>query len=357
MVTTKKIKSKSKPKWHWTNRNWDFGAVIVALLGTFLLLVSLLSRPQIVILHHSVVITQGLVAPAIIMGAIVWSIIELFTPPGRTLEDLLIRIIPAFVIGGVVGLLSTYISLRAHRREKHLEEHKENLRSLKGALINGKSHLWPFTNGAEDISLPTKYEISSVLDTGISFIISNLVPVYTEDNVYSVDKVLYKDITNHFPKLFNRLIKTDNNIKENARTIYKELNKISLSIYRNLNKINPDISLMYPNAAPKESSDGISKLRFNEAIDYYQYFVAGDVFLFAIKENEDAWPRGIKYLKQIGLYSVFKNIGDAVNNEMKIEIKEMLELQEKLFSDIDSCINEIEKVLHQTKLKGRCELA
>ena len=100
------------------------------------------------------------------------------------------------LIAGVVGLLSTYISLRAHRREKHLEEHKENLRSLKGALINGKSHLWPFTNGAEDISLPTKYEISSVLDTGISFIISNLVPVYTEDNVYSVDKVLYKDITN-----------------------------------------------------------------------------------------------------------------------------------------------------------------
>ena len=105
MVTTKKIKSKAKvkPKWHWTNRNWDFGAVIVALFGTFLLLVSLLSRPQIVILHHSVVITQGLVAPAIIMGAIVWSIIELFTPPGRTIEDLLIRIVPAFVIGGLIG--------------------------------------------------------------------------------------------------------------------------------------------------------------------------------------------------------------------------------------------------------------
>ena len=101
MVTTKKIKS--KPKWHWTNKNWDFGAVIVALFGTFLLLVSLLSRPQIVILHHTVVITQGVVAPAIIMGAIVWSIVELFTPPGQTIDDLLVRIIPAFVIGGLIG--------------------------------------------------------------------------------------------------------------------------------------------------------------------------------------------------------------------------------------------------------------
>ena len=105
MVTTKKIKSKAKvkPKWHWTNKNWDFGAVIVALFGTFLLLVSLLSRPQIVILHHTVVITQGVVAPAIIMGAIVWSIVELFTPPGKTIEDLLVRIVPAFVIGGLIG--------------------------------------------------------------------------------------------------------------------------------------------------------------------------------------------------------------------------------------------------------------
>ena len=101
MVTTKKIKS--KPKWHWANKSWDFGAVIVALLGTFLLLISLLSRPQIVILHHTVVITQGVVAPAIIMGAIVWSIVELFTSPGKTIEDLLVRIIPAFVIGGLIG--------------------------------------------------------------------------------------------------------------------------------------------------------------------------------------------------------------------------------------------------------------
>ena len=261
------------------------------------------------------------------------------------------------LIAGIVGISSTYISLRAHRREKHLEEHKENLRSLKGALINGKSDLWPFTNGAEDISLSKKYEISSVLDTGINFIMNHLVPIYSDDNMYSVDKVLYKDIKNHFPDLFNRLIKTDKDIKENAKTIYEELNKISLSIYTNLNKVNPDLILMYPNAVPRVISNQTPHLKFNEAIDFYQKFVAGDVFLFTIKEDENSWPIGINYLKQIGLYNIFKNIGDSVNNEMKEEIKIMLELRNKLFVDIDDCVEEIKVILHQTKLKGRCKLA
>ena len=49
------------------NRNWGIGAVIVALFGTFLFLVSLLSKPQFIIENHVVVLTQGIVAPAILM--------------------------------------------------------------------------------------------------------------------------------------------------------------------------------------------------------------------------------------------------------------------------------------------------
>lgn len=84
-------------------RSWSIGAVIVALLGTFLLLVSLLSKPQFDILHHTVVLTQGVIAPAVIMGAVVWAIVEGFTPPGKGVVDLLARIIPAFIVGALVG--------------------------------------------------------------------------------------------------------------------------------------------------------------------------------------------------------------------------------------------------------------
>jgi len=106
MVTTKKVNKKVK---RWNNPNWSIGAVIVALFGTFLLLVSLLSKPQFVVLNHTVVLTQGIVAPAILMGAIVWAIIEFYTPPGKSISDLLARIIPAFVIGAFLGGLLGYM--------------------------------------------------------------------------------------------------------------------------------------------------------------------------------------------------------------------------------------------------------
>ncbi|MEM3193345.1 MAG: hypothetical protein QW292_14910, partial [Candidatus Parvarchaeota archaeon] len=93
----------------WNNPNWSLGAVFAALLGTFLLLVSMLSKPQFVILHHTVVLTQGIVAPAILLGAVVWALVEFFTPPGRSIEDLLVRIIPAFIIGAFLGGLLGYM--------------------------------------------------------------------------------------------------------------------------------------------------------------------------------------------------------------------------------------------------------
>ena len=100
-------KGKVTPKWN--NPNWSLGAVIVALFGTFLLLISLLSKPQFVIMNHTVVLTQGIVAPAVLMGAIVWAIVEFFTPPGKSIEDLLVRIIPAFIIGAFFGGLLGYM--------------------------------------------------------------------------------------------------------------------------------------------------------------------------------------------------------------------------------------------------------
>ncbi len=261
------------------------------------------------------------------------------------------------LIAGIVGISSTYISLRAHRREKHLEEHKDNLKLLRGALLNGKEQIWPFVYGAENLILGKNYPINDVLGTGIDVITNQSVLDLRDDTFYSVDMILYEDIKHHFPELLDKLAKTHKDIKENAKTIYEKLNKISLSIYGKLNKENPDLSLMYPNEVPKTMTDGTSKLTFNLTIDSYQHFIAGTVFLFTIKEDQDEWPTRVNILKQIGLYEVLKNIGNDVNSEMKAEISEMLELRNKLFSDIDNCVGEIEIILHQNKLKGRCKLA
>lgn len=107
MATTRRVRTvrKLNPR----VGSWSLGAIVIALLGTFLLLVSLLSKPQFTILNHTVVLTQGVIAPAIIMGAIVWAIAEALTPPGKGIVDLLERIIPAFLIGSFVGGTLGYI--------------------------------------------------------------------------------------------------------------------------------------------------------------------------------------------------------------------------------------------------------
>ena len=59
MTTTKKVsKSSGNIKKKWDNPNWSLGAVIIGLLGKFLLLVPLLSKHQVEILHQVVVITD-----------------------------------------------------------------------------------------------------------------------------------------------------------------------------------------------------------------------------------------------------------------------------------------------------------
>lgn len=140
MVSTKRVSRKES---YWDRSPWDLGAVIVAMLGTILLLVSFLSRPQIEILHHTVVLTQGIVAPAIVLGAITWALIEYFTPPGVSVTDLLVRIIPAFVVGGFLGgLLGYYYHFGQYVIEPAFAGNPNAVLFLVAALVAGLATTW-----------------------------------------------------------------------------------------------------------------------------------------------------------------------------------------------------------------------
>lgn len=103
MSTTQRAKPKGEKLSKRRVGGMSIGAIIVALFSTFLVAIAMLSKPDIFIYKGIPVITQGIVAPAVIMGVIFWSLIEYFTPPGKNIVDLLSRIIPAFLIGGFVG--------------------------------------------------------------------------------------------------------------------------------------------------------------------------------------------------------------------------------------------------------------
>jgi hypothetical protein len=82
---------------------WGIGELVIGLLATVLLFVGLLAKPTYTILDHVIVFNDGIIAPAIIFGAVIWAVIETFTPPGRGIPDLVWRAFAGFVIGGFIG--------------------------------------------------------------------------------------------------------------------------------------------------------------------------------------------------------------------------------------------------------------
>ena len=87
----------------WRTTNWDLGAVVVAAIASVLWLITMLSRPSFAVIGHTVVVTQGIMAGAILFGAAVWAAIEVFTPPGETVGALLLRSFAGFIAGGLFG--------------------------------------------------------------------------------------------------------------------------------------------------------------------------------------------------------------------------------------------------------------
>ena len=81
----------------------SLGAIIIAALLSILLFVSYVSRPDISVIKGVPVITQGLVVPAILIGVVVWALVEYSTPPGKGIWSLLGRFLVSFIIGGFVG--------------------------------------------------------------------------------------------------------------------------------------------------------------------------------------------------------------------------------------------------------------
>ena len=79
------------------------GEIVIGLFASILLFVGLLAKPTYIILNHVVVFNDGIIAPAIIFGAMTWAIIEAFTPPGRNIIDLIWRAVAGFALGGFIG--------------------------------------------------------------------------------------------------------------------------------------------------------------------------------------------------------------------------------------------------------------
>ena len=69
------------------------------------------------------------------------------------ITSVIFTVIGGLVAGGV-GYFATIVSLREQRKQKHLEEHKNNLNAVSKALDQIWGEVWPFGYGADKLKLP-----------------------------------------------------------------------------------------------------------------------------------------------------------------------------------------------------------
>ncbi len=81
----------------------SFGAILLGIFLSGLLVLVYFSRPDISVIKSIPVITQGILAPAVFVGVLVWGLVEYSTPPGKNALTLLARFFPSFIVGGLAG--------------------------------------------------------------------------------------------------------------------------------------------------------------------------------------------------------------------------------------------------------------
>ena len=102
-------------------RNWSVGSTVIALAAIAVMAWELLSRPEFMFLGHDFQVTQGMLIAGLMMGGLFWMIIEIFTPPGKNVADLLARPFVGFIAGAFIGgfygyefNFGAYVILPAH---------------------------------------------------------------------------------------------------------------------------------------------------------------------------------------------------------------------------------------------------
>ena len=270
------------------------------------------------------------------------------------ITSVVFTVIGGLVAGGV-GYFATIVSLREQRKQRHLEDHKNNLSAVSKAIDQISSEVWPFVYGAENLKLPKSPFGNEKRVQNIQIksepIAMELTDPYSSDNriiQVGINRILYDDIQVHFPELHKSLEKTELAVNESGKQILILLNSLSANIYEKLSSSDIDFPYWDGNKTVLKKFTDLK----NEVIemDY-----AGNIFLIVIGEDEDNWPNKIRWLKNNNIYNEIKRLGEGIRNEFGGELNQLLELRDRIFQHINEAKEEINRIEHTTKLKGRCK--
>lgn len=255
-------------------------------------------------------------------------------------------------IAGIVGIFSALFARYLDRRERHLDEHKENFKIIDQVLVQLRDRVWPFHYGAEDLKLG---HLEPLSDESLRYGILETM-VLSQDGVESqriylkVDRELYYDIPKHFKELGRKLSEFEEWIKKDGLNLSVLLSKVSKAIYSDMYK--SDLQVL------RWTFDKGVKAYFRDlkgTLEEQEY--AGVIFLILIKEDEKSWPNTRSTYEKFGLYNGLEIIAEDLRHEIGEDTESMLSLFRKIDELEKKCHDLLEKEEHELKLKGHCKYA
>jgi hypothetical protein len=242
------------------------------------------------------------------------------------------------ILGGLIsGLIGLWVENKRRaneKREKHFQELKECcLTPLESELSYFCYECFEFR---ED-EIPNAHQMEETLKKDIHWW-----------DYYSLDccnKILFEDLSNHFPDLVNKLTELEKRIKQDYPKFYENILNLLKEIHscKELNELSNQVA--------------ISK---NDPELPYEA-----VFLVALGYDKGYWPNIYNFFKEeidlihdVGFkgktsIELIYELGDKYSkSENCIRAKKIKEDIEPL---IKSCEREIDEILYKKELKGKCK--
>jgi len=236
------------------------------------------------------------------------------------------------LISGFIGVLLEHLRIKNEARKKHFHDLKEScIRPLKNELT---SILNSFIKFEESLVRSGIYR--EMLEREIK---------WWED--YSIKRrvgnpILFEDLGKHFKGLPERLREIEDFFRKN----YPEFLKSVFELLRNiedderLKEISNEIdnSLRGPNVA---IISDLPKAPFKA------------VFFLAVEYEKGSWPNVYRWLARFEGRSLIFQVGEEYRrSELAVKIRSLMKEAEHL---IGSCLERLDRILHESKLEGSCD--
>jgi hypothetical protein len=92
-------------------RDYLASAAVIAVISVIAMIIAIILTPKITVIGRTIIVSEGIVVPAILIGALFWATIELASSSAKKASTVILRAFGGYVLGILIGgVLGFYFS-------------------------------------------------------------------------------------------------------------------------------------------------------------------------------------------------------------------------------------------------------